>query len=92
MMDQTTDLPEDRGLAAVMKLRPVTFGWKDSKADAASGQQIGLVAKEVEAIFPEAVTTEGEAVIDLGDDRREAIEGTKTVSYAELVVALIKTV
>ena len=40
-------LPDDSGLNAIMKLRPVRFHWKDVKQNAEDGEQIGLIAQDV---------------------------------------------
>ena len=53
-------------------MRGVSFNWKDSgKAD------IGLIAQEVEKVFPELVSTNEET-------------GIKSVAYANLVSPLIQ--
>jgi trimeric autotransporter adhesin len=70
------ELSPARGLDAVMKLRPVTFHWKNPARE--QGQRIGLIAQEVERLYPEAVGTEP--------------DGMKTISYGDLVVPLIKAV
>lgn len=62
-------LPDD--LAGVLRLRPVSFTWKDG-----GGRDTGLVAEEVFAVFPDAVT--------LDDEGRPA-----GVRYGRLVVRLI---
>jgi trimeric autotransporter adhesin len=69
-------LPPPRGLDAVMKLRPVTYHWKDPSRD--QGRHLGLVAQEVEPLYPELVGT--------GPD------GMRTLSYADFTVPLIKAV
>lgn len=93
------------GLNEVMKLKPVSFEWKDEvllpKKDQAElvsgklgkgvqnpnarsfdpsmqGQQIGLVAQDVEKILPSVVVTENNA------------EKTKGMKYSELIPVLIK--
>jgi hypothetical protein len=69
-------LPPARGLDAMMKLRPVTFHWKDPTRD--QEQRIGLIAQEVQPLYPEAVGVEP--------------DGMKTISYGDLVVPIIKAV
>jgi hypothetical protein len=61
---------------ALMKLRPVTFRYKD---DASGQRQYGLVAEEVARLYPELVSydTDGKAV---------------TVRYHELVPILLNEV
>jgi hypothetical protein len=41
------------GIETVMKLRPVSYNWKDQRAGL--GRQIGFIAQEVETVLPEAV-------------------------------------
>jgi hypothetical protein len=43
-----------RGLKDVLKLRPVTFKWKQPEAGG-EGTQVGLIAQEVQKIIPELV-------------------------------------
>jgi hypothetical protein len=76
LKDRIENLPAVRGLDGVMKLRPVTYHWKDSKMD--QRRMIGFVAQEVEPLYPEAV--------GVGPD------GMKSLAYSELVVPLIKAV
>ena len=66
--------PLEAGLAKVMRLRPVTYQWRDQPE---AGTQIGLIAQEVQAVLPELVT-------DPGPD---AYLG---VNYAELAPVLIQ--
>lgn len=61
-------------LARLERLRGVSFRWNDGRAGDAPA--IGLIAQEVEAVFPEAVTV--------------GPEGLKGVDYALLVAPLIE--
>ena len=63
-------------LEKISQLRGVTYEWTD--ASKGVGNQIGVIAQEVEDIFPEAVST---------DD-----QGYKSVAYAKLVSPLIEAV
>jgi trimeric autotransporter adhesin len=76
LKDRIENLPRQRGLDAVMKLRPVTYHWKSKDMD--HGQRIGFIAQEVEPLYPEAVGT------DPG--------GMKSLAYSDLVVPLVKAV
>jgi hypothetical protein len=65
----------------VGQLRGVTFDWKrDAHPEWALPQQrqMGLLAQEVETVFPEAVTT---------DDN-----GTKSVAYSKLIPVLVEAI
>ena len=63
-------------LQCIERLRGVRYRWKDAASGA--GAAIGLVAQEVEAVYPEAVS--------VGPD------GLKGVNYAVLVAPLIEAV
>jgi hypothetical protein len=63
-------------LDCIARLRGVTYRWKDGAANAAP--VVGLIAQEVEAVLPEAVT--------------EGPDGLKGVNYAVLVAPLIEAV
>ena len=63
-------------LDKISKLRGVTYEWSDPSRGV--GEQIGLIAQEVEQVFPEAVSTD--------------TEGYKSVAYATLVGPLIEAV
>ncbi len=70
----------DGALDSIMRLRPVTFYWKQPKDSGMQGQQMGLIAQEVEKILPNTVLT--------ANDK----ENTKGLKYNELTVLLIKSV
>ncbi|MDC0676532.1 tail fiber domain-containing protein [Sorangium atrum] len=63
-------------LGRVLRLQGVQYRWVDEKMGA--GPQIGLIAQDVEAVFPELVS--------------ETHEGTKSVDYARLVAPLVEAV
>ena len=86
------DLASAEGLAAVMKLRPVTFRWKDIKQDRAEGGQIGLLAQEVDPVLPQLVARGGDTGITLADGTRQTIHNTLSVDYPKLSVSLVKAV
>jgi Chaperone of endosialidase/Lower baseplate protein N-terminal domain len=77
LKDDITDL--QYGLNEILKLRPVTYNWKDDKIN--QGKQFGFIAQEVQVVMPELVkefeTEDGER---LGLDK----EGI----YAALVNAI----
>jgi hypothetical protein len=61
----------------VMRLRPVTYRWKDGSGG--DGVQVGLIAQEVRAVFPDLV-------------REDARSGLLSVDYMALIPIVIKTV
>ena len=69
--------PIDSALDKVCKLGGYEFDWND-KQDVYEGHDIGVIAQEVEAVFPELVT-----------DRNN---GFKAVKYEKLVPALIEAI
>ena len=70
------------GLADILKLRPISFEWNaDKVADAGmEGSQLGLIAQEVEAVFPEVILTQNDEA------------QTKAIKYSALLVPLIQAV
>jgi hypothetical protein len=67
-------------MAKVRTLRGVTFRWNDlaleRRPDLPSGRQVGVIAQDVEAVLPEAVT--------------EGADGYKAVEYRDLIPLLIQ--
>ena len=86
------DLPHEASLPALMKLRPVSFRWKDAKKNAEQGQQMGFIAQEVEKIFPNLVFAGADTTVTLADGTTETVAGTKAVDYSELTVPLVSAV
>lgn len=68
--------PLSNSLANVRNMKGVSYYWKDKNRGAS--RQIGLIAQEVEAIYPEFVHTNE--------------EGYKSVNYAGMVAVLIEAV
>jgi hypothetical protein len=62
---------------SILKLRPVTYQWKRDERGGA--QQIGLIAQEVQTVFPNAV-------------RADTTSGMLSVNYTSMVPVLIKSV
>lgn len=63
------------GLALVNQLRGVRYNWKD---EAKTGNKVGFIAQEVEAVLPELVVTKK--------------DGFKAVNYAEMSAVLVEAV
>ncbi len=66
----------DNALERVILLRGTQFKWIEDKEQ--EGLQIGVIAQEVEAVFPEVVSSD--------------TEGYKSVNYGKLVAPLIEAV
>jgi hypothetical protein len=74
-------VPIDNALMRVMQLRGVTYNWKADEfkdKNFETTTQIGLIAQEVEKIFPELVKTDA--------------NGYKSVEYSKVVAILIQAV
>lgn len=65
-------------MALVRRLRGVSFEWASDAPRGYSGPDLGVIAQEVEEVFPELVRT---------DER-----GFKQVNYAGLIAPLIEAV
>lgn len=63
------------GLSIVNQLRGVRYNWKD---EARTGNKVGFIAQEVEAVLPELVVTKK--------------DGFKAVNYAEMTAVLVEAV
>jgi hypothetical protein len=69
------------GLSDILKLRPVSYHWKDDKAN--QGKQFGFVAQEVQEVMPEAIKEFGEDTKYLGLEK-DAIYATLVKAIQEL--------
>ena len=69
------------GLSDILKLRPVSYHWKDDKIN--QGVQFGFVAQEVQEVMPEAIKEFGEDTKYLGLEK-DAIYATLVKAIQEL--------
>lgn len=69
-------LPLPYGLKEVMKLRPVTYDWKDNTGD----NKVGLIAQEVRQVVPQVVT---------GDETKENL-GMNYAELVPVLINAIK--
>ncbi|AEP10671.1 tail fiber domain-containing protein [Micavibrio aeruginosavorus] len=83
-------LSADEGLAAIMQLNPVHYKWRDAQAEDQS--EMGFIAQEVEQVLPELVGIGPDTEITSEDGAKETIEDAKSMSYATVVVPLVKAV
>jgi len=67
----------DYGLSTVMKMRPVSYYWKDKPE---RGRKVGLIAQELINIIPE--------IVNVGEDENK----TLGINYAELTPVLVKAI
>ena len=68
----------ENGLQKILSLRGVTFQWKEDQPSPPTDRQLGLIAQEVETIFPE--------VVQMGDD------GMRTINYSGLIAPMIEAI
>jgi hypothetical protein len=64
------------GLNSILKLRPVTFKWKEGNQNV----NLGLIAQDVQKVIPE--------VVDVGDDK----DKTLGLNYSELIPVLVSAI
>ncbi len=56
----------DDALSLILRLKPVTFFWKDPHDAGTQGRQIGFIAQDVLPVLPDAVLTQNDAERTLG--------------------------
>jgi hypothetical protein len=83
-------LPESKGLAAILKLRPVSYKWRDLKNT--QDEQTGLIAQEVQQVMPSMVSAGRDVEIHLADGKKATVKSALGVAYTGLVVPLVKAV
>ena len=76
LKDNIVSLNNEEILIKINELNPVTFSWK---TDDANGERLGLIAQEVEGIFPNLVNSDKDT-------------GLKSVSYGGFTTYLISAV
>ncbi|MCM2354759.1 MAG: tail fiber domain-containing protein, partial [Pseudobdellovibrio sp.] len=76
--------PIENPLEKILKIDAVTFTWKDPTRNKMEGQRIGLIAQNVEQIFPQAVKR------DHGENTLPG--GTRLVNYPDLVSPIIAAI
>src|SRR5690606_35689450 len=70
------------GLKDVMRLRPVTWVWKDRPA---GGTQLGFIAQEVEAVMPELVST-----IKNTEAQLEEMKGLNYIGFVPVLISSVQ--
>ncbi|WP_374074557.1 tail fiber domain-containing protein [Bdellovibrio bacteriovorus] len=73
--------PIPYALDRVLQLDAVTFTWKNESRHKQEGERLGLIAQNVEKVFPQAVR------VDHGENTLPG--GTKLVTYPDLIAPLI---
>lgn len=90
--ENVKDMENEKGLKAIMKLKPVTFDWRDVDRAKRYGTQIGFVAQDVEKLYPSIIDT-GVTPFKIKTPKgEEAVENVKSIRYEMLVVPLVQSV
>jgi hypothetical protein len=94
LKERIQPLSDNQGLAAIEKLRPVTYHWRDARRDRKEGEQIGFIAQDVKAVFPNLVLADKgtSATITLVDGKTENVQNPMSLKYELLVAPLVKAV
>lgn len=92
LKDRIRGLSQEDGLAAIMKLRPVRFHWRDAETDDKKGEQFGFIAQDIQRIFPEVIGDKISSTITTHDGHRIVVSDTLNLSYATLVVPMTKAI
>ncbi|NBU58520.1 MAG: tail fiber domain-containing protein [Betaproteobacteria bacterium] len=80
---QVAPLPAESGLAAILRLNPISFNWIDPKQPDTS--QFGFIAQDVAKVLPDLVSNSGNTSARTPD-------GTLTLNYIGLLAPLVKSV
>ena len=85
-----TPLAESGGLASINQLKPVTFNWLSP--DYTKAEQIGLIAQDIEKIFPQLVSEGGTTTLQMPDGTTQTVSGTKSLNYSGLIPPVVKAI
>jgi hypothetical protein len=84
------------GLNALMRLKPVSFQWKDNSCRVGTGNSLGFIAQDMEPVIPDAVvhsyTSEEEIQLARKEKGIELDRETYGVKYTELIPVLVKAI
>jgi len=86
--DKTNIQTLSYGLEDIMKLRPVSFTWKDKPE---RGTKLGLIAQELETVIPEVVSNP-ERTPSVNSEPEAGGETRLGVYYSDLIPVLIKAI
>ena len=70
----------------------MTYNWRDVHRDQEQGLQTGLIAQEVERVFPNLVSELGSDRMSLSDGRSEKVNDVKGVNYIGLILPMVKSI
>lgn len=77
------DLAATSGLSAIMRLRPVSFDWRDATSSL-QGTQMGFIAQELDPVLPGVISIGGTTTITLADGSTQTITNTRSINYNAL--------
>jgi hypothetical protein len=77
-------------LDQILALNPVTYDWISAVAPATT--QIGFVAQEVQAIFPQLVSNSGTSVIVNADGSTTTVANTLGMNYTGLIPPMVRAI
>jgi hypothetical protein len=84
------------GLDAVMKLKPISFRWKDKNCNVGTGNNLGFIAQDLEKVIPDVVVhsiTSREEIENARNEKGIELEPeTYGVKYSELIPVMVKAV
>ncbi len=84
--DKTSMQDLGYGLQSVLKLRPISFQWKNEGSRLGTGTNLGFSAQELQQIIPDAV------VAEKGKTPEDADHTYYGVKYAEIIPVLVKAI
>jgi microcystin-dependent protein len=81
-----TDInPIENALEKILQLEGVSYHWRDSERDSREGEKVGVIAQNVEKVFPQ--------VVKINKVEKDTLPGgTRTVAYGDLVGPLIEAI
>lgn len=85
-------VPLENSLAKIMELKPSSYTFKTNEfpdMNLPKGNQLGLIAQDLEKVFPELVVEMKRSVYKDGSGKKHEIPDYKTVQYISLIPVLI---
>lgn len=90
LRDKTNIREISYGLNELMKLRAVSYNWKDDINDES---KLGLIAQELLKVIPEVVKTHSYQYVNQDSDQQRLVENERMgVYYSDLIPVLIRSI
>ncbi|HNW91132.1 MAG TPA: tail fiber domain-containing protein [Bacteroidales bacterium] len=80
------------GLNEVLKLRPVSYNWKNEKLNIGTGKNLGFIAQEMENIVPDVVVHTQTEIDKETNQPGSEFPDAYSVKYSELIPVLVKAI